>query len=290
MTAAAALSGERLWKATLGELELQMTKATFNTWLRDTKLLEDSPGKMVIGVRNEYAQDWLSQRLNDTIQRTLTAIVGEPVAIEFEIVPSEPTSHHRPPDVPEPEPPPTEDSHPPKAGPGQAHITLFEVDPTRGFVAVPHYALRFWRPLIGLIPFTLWEVLRSYGYFVRQGKDEWPTIEMLVDTISYGSRATILGRAAITGDSYENKAQVGAVDVLVQYRLARHNKAGEGRSTVHYFDVLDSLPLLSPSQVEKLSKRKQAEHERFIALFKGFNVDAWQSIQAETLINDGWWK
>ena len=34
------MTPEAAWKATLGELELQMTKATFNTWLRDARLLD----------------------------------------------------------------------------------------------------------------------------------------------------------------------------------------------------------------------------------------------------------
>ncbi len=76
-------SPDSAWKATLGELELQMTKATFNTWLRDARLLSSAGDRYVIGVRNGYAKDWLENRLHDTILRTLGAIVGETVEIEF---------------------------------------------------------------------------------------------------------------------------------------------------------------------------------------------------------------
>ncbi len=74
---------ENAWKATLGELELQMTKATFNTWLKDTCLLRCKDTIYVIGVRNAYAKDWLENRLRDTILRTLAAIVDGPVDIQF---------------------------------------------------------------------------------------------------------------------------------------------------------------------------------------------------------------
>lgn len=74
---------ENAWKATLGELELQMTKATFNTWLKDTCLLQHKDNIYVIGVRNAYAKDWLENRLRDTILRTLSAIVTGPVEIQF---------------------------------------------------------------------------------------------------------------------------------------------------------------------------------------------------------------
>lgn len=76
---------ENAWKATLGELELQMTKATFNTWLKDTCLLRHQDNLFVVGVRNAYAKDWLENRLRDTILRTLAAIVNAPVDIRFTV-------------------------------------------------------------------------------------------------------------------------------------------------------------------------------------------------------------
>ncbi|MEM7336487.1 MAG: chromosomal replication initiator protein DnaA [Chloroflexota bacterium] len=77
------MTPESAWKATLGELELQMTKATFNTWLRDATLLSCDDDVFVIGVRNDYAKDWLENRLRDTILRTLSAISGEPAELRF---------------------------------------------------------------------------------------------------------------------------------------------------------------------------------------------------------------
>jgi chromosomal replication initiator protein len=71
------------WKATLGELELQMTKATFNTWLKDAHLISCEDNTYTIGVRNDYAKDWLENRLRDTILRTLSAIKGQRVDVQF---------------------------------------------------------------------------------------------------------------------------------------------------------------------------------------------------------------
>lgn len=71
------MSPETAWKATLGELELQMTKATFNTWLKGARLIAYENNEYVIGVRNDYAKDWLENRLRDTILRTLSAISGQ---------------------------------------------------------------------------------------------------------------------------------------------------------------------------------------------------------------------
>ncbi len=78
-----AMNAEVAWKATLGELELQMTKATFNTWLKDARLLDSTDDEYVVGVRNDYAKDWLENRLQDTILRTLSTMVGYPVNVRF---------------------------------------------------------------------------------------------------------------------------------------------------------------------------------------------------------------
>ena len=77
------MTPETAWKATLGELELQMTKATFNTWLKDARLLAKEEDEFVIGVRNDYAKDWLENRLHDTILRTLSAIFDQETNIRF---------------------------------------------------------------------------------------------------------------------------------------------------------------------------------------------------------------
>ena len=77
------MTPEQAWKATLGELELQMTKATFNTWLKDARLLACEEDEFVIGVRNDYAKDWLENRLQDTILRTLSSISDRPVGLRF---------------------------------------------------------------------------------------------------------------------------------------------------------------------------------------------------------------
>jgi len=77
------LSPETAWKAALGELEMQMTKATFTTWLQGTRALSWADGEFVVGVRNDFAKDWLENRLYDLIIRTLSSVVGQRVLLRF---------------------------------------------------------------------------------------------------------------------------------------------------------------------------------------------------------------
>lgn len=77
------MSPETAWKASLGELEMQMTRATFNTWLQGTKALSYNGDEFVIGVRNDFAKDWLENRLYDLIARTLSGVLGRPINVRF---------------------------------------------------------------------------------------------------------------------------------------------------------------------------------------------------------------
>ncbi len=78
------LDYQKLWRAALGELELQMTRATFDTWLRDTRCLGvENNDTLVIGVKNGYAVEWLENRLQPIVQRTLQHIAGKRLETRF---------------------------------------------------------------------------------------------------------------------------------------------------------------------------------------------------------------
>jgi hypothetical protein len=75
------------WSAALGELQLQMTQATFDTWLRDSRLLSHDDGVWTIGVKTGYAKDWLEHRLATTIRRTIARLTRtEGVEVRFVVM------------------------------------------------------------------------------------------------------------------------------------------------------------------------------------------------------------
>ena len=80
---------DEIWNAALIELEGQMLGATFDRWLRGTRALgwEENDHVLIIGVHSSYAKEWLENRLNTTIQRTVTGIVGKSVGIRY-VVPA----------------------------------------------------------------------------------------------------------------------------------------------------------------------------------------------------------
>ena len=84
-------SAEQAWQTTLAQLQLQMTKATFDTWIRHTQVIDCENNTFVIGVKNDYAKDWLENRLLGTIKRALGNTAGRSVQIKFIVLPGSDT-------------------------------------------------------------------------------------------------------------------------------------------------------------------------------------------------------
>nr|NIO67807.1 chromosomal replication initiator protein DnaA [Anaerolineae bacterium] len=61
------MTADQIWQAALRELQLQMTKATFDTWVKNTRAISHEDGIFVIGVPNALARDWLENRLLTTV-------------------------------------------------------------------------------------------------------------------------------------------------------------------------------------------------------------------------------
>ena len=75
-----------LWKRAQEDLALQMTRATYDAWLRRALLLAVEDGRATLGVPNAYSADWLQNRLSQVILRTLSRYMGRPIG-ELSVVP-----------------------------------------------------------------------------------------------------------------------------------------------------------------------------------------------------------
>ncbi len=90
------VNAHEIWHAALGELQLQMTKATFDTWVRPTRALAYEDGAIIIGVHSPYAKEWLENRLDTTIRRTVTGIVGRSMEVRYVVKDQRPTREKYP--------------------------------------------------------------------------------------------------------------------------------------------------------------------------------------------------
>lgn len=62
---------EALWKAVLGELELSVSKANFETWLLNTELVSVEKNVARIAVGSPFTKEWLENRYNHIILQAL---------------------------------------------------------------------------------------------------------------------------------------------------------------------------------------------------------------------------
>jgi chromosomal replication initiator protein len=81
------MNAEHAWQATLGQLQLEMSKASFDTWVSCAEYLgyDEETGCFTIGVKNAYARDWLDDRLSAKIGRILTGMLGNTVTTEIKV-------------------------------------------------------------------------------------------------------------------------------------------------------------------------------------------------------------
>jgi len=78
-------SAKEIWEAALGELQLQISRTNYDTWLRDTTGLSYDGDNFTIGVSSPFAIEYLEQRLASIIQKTLVRITGKELELTFQI-------------------------------------------------------------------------------------------------------------------------------------------------------------------------------------------------------------
>ncbi len=78
-------SAQEIWETALGELQLQVNKPNYDTWLKDTSGISYKEDVFVIGVPNIFIAEWLRSRLHSLIKRTLTSITGKTIDVQFAI-------------------------------------------------------------------------------------------------------------------------------------------------------------------------------------------------------------
>ena len=77
------MNEKQAWQAALGQLQMEMPKASFDTWVRNSDLVGYDESCFTIGVQNAYARDWLESRLTNTATHILTGLMHAPQTINF---------------------------------------------------------------------------------------------------------------------------------------------------------------------------------------------------------------
>jgi chromosomal replication initiator protein len=79
------LSAREVWRAVLGELQLQLPKPTFETWLKQTEGIGYDDSRFVVEAPTPFAIAWLERRMYQAIQKTLEKVTGRLLDIQFRV-------------------------------------------------------------------------------------------------------------------------------------------------------------------------------------------------------------
>lgn len=76
---------DNLWQTVLGEIELTVSRASFITWFKNTRLLRHKDSVLVIGVPNVFIKQQLERKYNQLIMDTLEKNGVKPLRVEYKI-------------------------------------------------------------------------------------------------------------------------------------------------------------------------------------------------------------
>jgi chromosomal replication initiator protein len=68
------MNNDQLWQAVLGEIELNLSKANFTTWFKNTFISEINKDQCVVCVPNTFTKAWLEKKYNDKIIEAINNI------------------------------------------------------------------------------------------------------------------------------------------------------------------------------------------------------------------------
>ena len=74
---------EQLWQSTLGEVELQISRPNFLTWLKNSKLTHKENGVVFVSLPNNFAKEWVENKYNKTILSVLRNFDDSAKKVEY---------------------------------------------------------------------------------------------------------------------------------------------------------------------------------------------------------------
>ena len=81
---------KELWNNVLVEAELNVSKATFNTWFSETYILKEEDGIVYISVPNEFVKTWLLEKYHKFILKTLRGLLERARSVEYVVTREKP--------------------------------------------------------------------------------------------------------------------------------------------------------------------------------------------------------
>ena len=76
---------DKLWQTVLGDIEISLSRANYLTWFKNTHLVANASGRIVIGVPNVFIKQQLERKYNQLILDTIKKNGVTITAVDFKI-------------------------------------------------------------------------------------------------------------------------------------------------------------------------------------------------------------
>jgi len=73
------MNNQEIWQAVLAELELNISKANFNTWFKNTGIISIKEGVVIVCVPNLFTKAWIEKKYHSQIIKSLERITAKPL-------------------------------------------------------------------------------------------------------------------------------------------------------------------------------------------------------------------
>jgi len=77
------MTNEELWQAVLAQTQLNISQANFATWFKNTEIISQKGGRITVLVPNSFAKEWLENKYNKTILKTLHELSEEIKEVKY---------------------------------------------------------------------------------------------------------------------------------------------------------------------------------------------------------------
>ena len=78
-------SAQQIWTAALGELQIQVNKPNYRTWLAKTTGLSFQDDQFVVGVPNTFVAEYLDKNQRSLVEKVLAGLIRYDVQVQFQV-------------------------------------------------------------------------------------------------------------------------------------------------------------------------------------------------------------
>jgi chromosomal replication initiator protein len=78
-------SAQQIWETALGELQLQVSKQNYRTWLEKTVGLSYEDNTFIIGAPNTFTTEYLDKKLRSLVEKTLIGHTADDIRLVFQV-------------------------------------------------------------------------------------------------------------------------------------------------------------------------------------------------------------